>query len=275
MTAAGLSPEQLNFFHAFGYVVLRGLFTPDEVKTVNREFDQAMAAQYPHKPFDGSGRHWTMMLDEETPFFASMMEDPRFLAVAKQIYGPEVLGVATDANRYVGDTPWHRDTATVDQYGIKFAFYLQPVEAHTGALRVIPSSHRYPDDPELNRLISGFKIDAVPAQALVSQPGDVIGFDVRTYHASLGGGADRRMCTVVYYAPPRTQPQRDALAAQGRNNPKISWQAFGCRRQYLYSKAWMANPRRNPDRQVWIDRLTEYGYFDAPGLVQTGETADS
>jgi hypothetical protein len=267
-TAQGLSEDQVRFFKAFGYIVLKRFFSPSEVDTINREFDHAMAEQYPHKPFDGTARHWSMMLDEETPLFAGMMEDPRFLVSTKQLYGDGVLGVATDANRYVGDTGWHRDTATIHQYGIKWAFYLQPVGADTGALRVIPSSYRYPDDPEYTRLVSTFKIGEVPCQALVSEPGDVVGFDVRTYHASLGGRADRRMCTVVYYSEPKTDAEKQALLVQAKNNSKISYQQFGCKRQYLYSARWMANPGRNPDRQLWIDRLTEIGYFDAPGLVE-------
>jgi hypothetical protein len=265
-TSRGMSEEQLSFYRAFGYIHFKGFFTPGEAATIDREFERAMHEQYAHKPFDGSSRHWTMMLDEETPFFANMMEDPRFLATAKQMYG-EVLGVATDANRYVGNTGWHRDTATVAQYGVKFAFYLEPVDAFTGALRVIPNSHLLSDDPSFGRWMSAVPGDQVPAQILKSEPGDVVGFDLRTWHSSFGGRANRRMCTVVYYAEPRTPQEREALAAQGRNNAKISYKQFGCKRQFLYSANWMANPRKNADRQHWIDRLTEIGYF-VPDLVE-------
>jgi hypothetical protein len=228
-----------------------------------------MHQQYAHRPYDGTKRHWTMMLEGDTPLFAGLMEDPRFLNPTKQMYGEDVLGVCVDANRYVGHTGWHRDTATIHQYGIKWAFYLEPVDAETGALRVVPGSHAFPDDAPFNKYMSTFEVDQVPAQALVSQPGDVVGFDLRCWHASLGGSNDRRMCTVVYYGNPKNNAEEQALVNQAKNNAKISWQQFGCKREYLYSQDWLSNKPQNPDRQHWIDRLTKLGYFAAPGLVES------
>src|SRR5688500_8034045 len=82
-----LSDKQLAFFKAFGFIVLRQLFRPEEVKTIRREFDHAMHEQYAHRPYDGKKRHWTMMLEGDTPLFSSLMEDPRFLKPTKQMYG--------------------------------------------------------------------------------------------------------------------------------------------------------------------------------------------
>src|SRR5262245_53202749 len=188
--------RDIDFFRAFGFVVFRKFFTSDELKTINREFDHAMLAQYAHKPYDGSARHWSMMLEGDTPFFGGMMEDPRFMDFARAIYGDDVLGICADANRYTGDTGWHRDTATVHQFGVKFAFYLDPVDADTGALRVVSGSHAFPDDAPFNTLMRNFKIAEVPAHVCKSEPGDVVAFDLRTWHASCGGGRDRRRCTV-------------------------------------------------------------------------------
>lgn len=267
-----LSEHDVDFFKAFGFIVLKNVFAPAELKTIDQEFERTMADQYAHKPFDGSQRHWTMMLDEETPFFASLMEDPRFLTPARQFYGPDVLGVAADANRYVGDSGWHRDIATVDQYGIKYAFYLQPVKAETGALRVVPGSHAFPDNAEFNKLMHNFSIGEVPAQVLESEPGDVVAFDVRCWHGSLGGSADRRMCTVVYYTNPTTEQEEKAVREIAALSTKVSFKTFGCRREYLYSKKWVSNPNRSPARQQWIDRLRSIGYFDVPGVVEPSES---
>lgn len=269
-TTGQLTLEQIDFYHAFGYVVFKQLFTPDEVAEIRKEFDHAMAMQYPHKPFDGTQRHWTMMLEGDTPFFCRLLEDPRFMNPAKQLYGEDALGVGVDANRYVGNTGWHRDTMTTLQYGVKYAFYLEPVGANNGALRVIPSSHRYPNDTTFGELMRKFSIAQVPAQVIDSQPGDVVAFDLRTWHASFGGSNDRRMCTVVYYGNPKNHAEEQALVEQGRLNPRISYKEFGCTRQYLYSRAWLDNPGRNPDRQRWIGRLNELQYFDLPGMAENG-----
>ena len=84
---AGLTEDQIDFHKTFGYTVLKQLFSTDELATIRKEFDATMAEQYAHRPYDGSERHWAPMTDEDTPFFASLMEDPRFLTVAKQLYG--------------------------------------------------------------------------------------------------------------------------------------------------------------------------------------------
>lgn len=210
------------------------------------------------------------MMDEDTPFFASLLEDARFLSVARQLYGDDVIGVGADANRYTGDTGWHRDTGSVDQFGVKFAFYLQPVGPGSGALRVIPGTHRLPDDDEFAQGVRSLEAAEVPHVSLPSKPGDVVAFDLRLWHASQGGSTDRHMCTVVYYTNPKTEAQRAALQRQGEGNVRAGLENFQPRRRYLYSRAWMSNPHGSEVRQGWIDRLREIGYFDAPGVVEEG-----
>ena len=262
----GLTEDQIDFHKTFGYTVLKQLFSADEIATIHREFDTAMADLYEHKPYDGTERHWAPMMDEETPFFASLMEDSRFLTVARQLYGDDVLCIGTDANRYTGDTRWHRDTRTIHQYGVKFAFYLDPVGGNTGALRVIPGAHRLPNDEEFGDGVRSLPLEQVPCAVLASEPGDVVAFDLRMWHASYGGSDDRRMCTVVYYSNPKNPDELEALRKQGEGNANVK--EYIPKRPYLYSKKWVSNPHGSMVRQAWVDRLTEVGYFDAPGLVE-------
>ncbi|MBM3279717.1 MAG: phytanoyl-CoA dioxygenase family protein [Candidatus Handelsmanbacteria bacterium] len=269
--ASGVSEAQIRLFKGFGYLVLPQFFTPEEMQVLSREVEQTMALQYVHKPFDGSKRHWTMMLDEETPFHAGLLEDPRFLTLARQLYGDDVLGVGIDANRYVGNTGWHPDTASLLQYGIKFAFYLQPVGPDSGALRVIPGSHRFDlNDPFWGPAVRALPLEEVPATALSAQPGDVIGFDLRTWHASYGGGIDRRMGTVVYYNNPKTPEEVEYVRRQGEGNVNAAINSFEPQRRFLYSRSWLTNPQKSPWRRAWIERLATVGYFDAPNVVEGG-----
>ena len=76
----GLTPEQLSFYRTFGFVALRGLFSKSELTTINKEVEEAMRDQYPHKPYDGSERHWTMMMDESTPFLPDALPAGRLAA---------------------------------------------------------------------------------------------------------------------------------------------------------------------------------------------------
>ena len=139
-----LTDRQLRHYRTFGFVVLRNLFTADEVATLRAEYEEELDLVYADQPFTGETRYWTMMLHPRRPLFAGLLEDDRFCSVAEQLYGPDAIGICTDANRYVGDTHWHPDHTAdreEDCFGVKFAFYLDPVSADTGALRVIPGSH--------------------------------------------------------------------------------------------------------------------------------------
>ncbi len=109
MRGTVLDASQRQHFETFGLIALHQLFDSSEVELLRGEYEAALDSAYRHSPFDGSRRHWTMMLGEQTPLFASLPEGERNCRVAEQLYGEDALGVGTDANRYVGDTRWHPD----------------------------------------------------------------------------------------------------------------------------------------------------------------------
>ena len=125
--------------------------------------------------------------------------------------GEDYNYLGSDGNFYVGDTGWHSDTDWSGKHRgkpprtfYKLAFYLDPVNVTSGALRVIPGSHRYGDSfaEELQRTLRqppetlGITGDQVPAITLVSPPGDVVIFNQATKHSSWGGSNQRRMFTI-------------------------------------------------------------------------------
>jgi hypothetical protein len=251
-----LTDQQYSHFKTFGFVVLRKVFTKDELALIDKELTHAMAAAYAHDPFDGSKRHWAPMFGESTPFFANLLEDPRLCDVAQQLYGDDAIGMLTDANRYVGDTNWHPDTVSIHQYGMKFAFYLDPVGPDSGALRVIPGSHLLPLHEALDSKIGAREsvIEDIPSVVCSSAPGDVVAFDLRLWHASVGGADDRRMCTCVYYNNPRTSEEDEATRKQATNSRKTT-AAFHDQDITIYNSHWLSNPSGSPKRKRWIERL--------------------
>lgn len=263
----GLTAAQIHFFKTFGYIVFRQFLKAEDIGIMTRELDAGLAAQFPHKPFDGSQRQWTRMTDEGTPFFASLMEDPRFLTPAQQLCGEDVLGIGVDVNRYVGETGWHPDAHDEEQVAVKYIFYLDAVGADSGALRLIPGSHllggskrqRFSED------VSRIPVVEVPAQAVVTEPGDVIAFDIRTWHASFGGGSNRRACNLDFFQNPSSSKEIKKILELGRGHAG-SIGNFGCKRKFNYSKNWLDNPHQSPVRQRWIDRFKEIGYLDQPGV---------
>lgn len=267
-----LTDQQIDQFNTFGFLIFRQLFSPAELATLETEYEQGLTAAYAGKPFDGSKRYWTCTLGPETPLMTSLLEDERFHRPAQQLYGDDVLGMIADANRYVGHTNWHPDhnaDPSEDCYGIKFAYYLDPVGIENGALRVVPGSHKLPFHQEVRATIKRANLDirAVPSYVCDSQPGDVVAFDLRLWHASWGGAAGRRMCTFVYYNNP-ADPVAEA-AARKRAASFVTTNAYFDRPgASIYPPAWLENRAGSPLRQRWLRRLGELGFLASPAAGQ-------
>lgn len=95
----------------------------------------------------------------------------------------------------------------------------------------------------------------------------MVAFDLRTYHASLSGKVDRRMCSFTYYNYPHEPAEIELtiLNAQGhmsqKDNSADPWNPPGPPQE------WLANPDNNPRRGDWLESLK---YFSRMQLAQRG-----
>ena len=259
-----LNDDQYQHFQTFGFVILGQFLNAEETETLSTEFEKGLDLAYEHQPFDGTKRHWTRMMGPESPLFARLLEDERFWSVTAQLYGDDAFAVSSDASRYVGDTQWHPDhdvDPTKDCYGMKFAIYLDPIDAETGALRLVPGSHKNSLHKNLRAYMKGRELEQIPDFVCASQPGDTIAFDMRCWHASFGGSAGRRMGTLCYYKNPDTPEQEQTARERAEKNRKYAAQQEFAPVQY--DPDWLANPEQSPLRQRWINRLQELGFLDA------------
>lgn len=258
-----LTKDQVSQFELFGFVILRGIFTAAELKTLRAEFEHAATRNEEEVgSFDGEQLQYFSMLGEDTPFYSSLPEDRRFYEPAAQLFGDDIFPLEVNSYRYVGDSAWHFNDGAPNRhgYGAKYQFPLfDPVTANTGALRFIPGSHRDPWQSELAqwwplaRESAGSAKgkayrDKVPSVASECDPGDAVLFDMRIVHGTLGGEVDRRVSCVTYYHYPRTAEELEVMRtiAQGfYRNPnrdnKIQWDE------------WFSNPHDSRLRQGWID----------------------
>ena len=51
-----LTTQQKHFFDTFGFLIIRDLFTKDEVKTIEEEFNNRATVASNFEPFDGTKR---------------------------------------------------------------------------------------------------------------------------------------------------------------------------------------------------------------------------
>ena len=112
--------NQLVQFDTFGFVVMRGILTSDELSTINAEFDVGLARARASMARWGIRKqlNWSN-LGPGTPFLASLLEDSRFLEPAEQLCSEDVVGYYATANSYDSNrTEWHPDTTNLVRRGV-------------------------------------------------------------------------------------------------------------------------------------------------------------
>src|SRR5260370_861602 len=120
--------------------------------------------------------------------------------------------------------------------------------AGTGAMRLVPGSHH----PEQHARLAAYQrrqppvrsdADAaayrasVPGYIADTSPGDVIVFDLHTWHASFGG-RDRLAWTAVYQRCPETAAERDRVLRSARDGFEQAFRGFD-RDRYPVWRGWL------------------------------------
>ncbi len=203
----GLTEQQLQIYRTFGFLKLPGAIA-DDIDDITAAFEEVWAAS--GRTHDRMKRSMLIPFIDQHERLSALLDDTRISEVVAAILGEDFNYETSVGNYYVGDTKWHSDKEPLDPHeSLKVAFYLDPVTASTGALRVIPGSV-HPGDTFLSMLheavpfttasrpdefwgVSGAE---VPGFAIESTPGDMLLFNHRIKHSSWGGGDRRRMFTL-------------------------------------------------------------------------------
>lgn len=219
-----LTSQQLAFFDTFGFLAFPGLLA-DRIDKVIAEFEAVFAAHgggHKGQPHDGKRRSCIVPFPDRSEYLSALLDDPRIHGLAASLLGEDFNYMPSDGNYYAGDTGWHSDGWNGKILNIKIAYYLDPLTRDTGALRVIPGSHKV-GEPYAERLqrelprcqeLWGIHGRDVPAIALETKPGDIVVFNHNTKHAAFGGSGWRRMFTMNLcqrYPAGREQELRDYL----------------------------------------------------------------
>lgn len=265
MTKLQLTPQQLTFIDTFGYLSFPGLLN-DEIEQITNAFEDVFASYgggHDGKPHDGTARSCIVPFIDQSEVLSNLLDDPRVDGIFTSLLGEDYNYLGSDGNFYVGDTRWHSDTdwsgkmrGKPPRVFFKMALYLDPVNSDSGALRVIPGSHRYGDAyaESLQQMLQhsqeklGLHGSEIPAVSLESKPGDVVVFNQNTKHSAWGGGNRRRMFTInctARYAPNEIPLLRNEISAFAR-----FWV------DSLYGNAMMRTA--GPERMVHMAQPLEY-----------------
>ena len=155
-------------------------------------------------------------------FCREYLEDLRILDTLENLMGEGYLLLASDAQRFFGNTRWHQDTVIPMEDGtdgeylmVKVIMYLDDLGEGPGSLYVVPGSHhrrfaeairpvmegRY-DDPEAITP-AGIRPTEYPgATPARTRPGDIVFFNQRMAHSSWGGKRGRRYLGMTFGEKP-------------------------------------------------------------------------
>ncbi len=212
-----LSEDQKQFFYAFGYLVLRGVFTSDEMAVIKRESDEIFQENAGVKL--STGRAALQPFFERRPFMAGLVADDRIYSIGEDLLGSDFFLIGTEGNLHAGDTLWHGGGLWDETVkSVKIAFYPESLTSATGSLRVVPGSHRRgspdlleplrhgSDNPQLKPF--GLQQSEVPSVALELQPGDLAVFTENILHAAFGGHDGRHQHAINFMENPSTQSKQ-------------------------------------------------------------------
>ena len=198
------SQEQLNFFDTFGYLLIRQLFSPDEMGNIIEGFEWSIQNCGGGQNHNGTSRTMFLKPIEHAPEMCAILDHPSILGLIGGLLGQDFNYGGGDGNYYSGNTRWHPDGNWGQLFAAKTAFYLDPLTQETGALRFIPGSHRADHFVRQEKIDvnSSLELFGVPPTefpgsiAVETNPGDIVIFNHDLYHASFGGGSRRRMFTM-------------------------------------------------------------------------------
>ncbi len=216
-TTFSLTAAQRNFFELFGFLRLPGLFAP-EISRLNAGFESVFAE---HPTWD---TNVSLHFDErrsiipsfisKSPDLAWLLDDPRVVGIMTDLIGAHYEYAESDGNLFFCETSWHADTyaAPLEQYHVKMSFYLDELDADSGAIRLIPGSNhvgtRFADsvrndlaDPDRIHEIYGVDPRDIPFWSLPNVPGDLVMWNFRTVHSSFLGDRRRRLFSVNFREP--------------------------------------------------------------------------
>jgi hypothetical protein len=230
MSETRLSEQQLAYFQTFGFLHLPGLLA-DCADRISQEFEAVWTEHgggHHGREHQGVARSCIVPFADQSEYLSGLLDDARIHDIAAGILGSDFNYASGDGNFYVGDTRWHSDGYDITRIpSIKVAFYLDTLTRDTGAVRVIPGSHRC-GDPYAESLHTalpdsssawGLPPDEVPCVVVETLPGDVVVFWHNTKHAAFGGAQHRRMFTMNFYehvAADQLERLQNDLSKNGR-----------------------------------------------------------
>lgn len=254
-----LTQKQVDQYNRDGFIAVKGVFTPDEVKelqNVTDEFVEKSREVATHtEVFDvdlkaGHSAETPKLRRIKDPHkhhaaYNRAMRNEKLLDIIEDLIGPDIRHHHTKLNNKApgggAQVEWHTDwgfyPATNDDI-LEIGVAIDPMTIENGALMVVPGSHKGPaydhhEDGVFVGAVQMSDVDMDAAQSILLEEGDVSIHHVRALHGSAPNmSQNSRRLLLMGYAAADAFPiggfgdwnvwQSNMLRGEGSNVPRFN-----------------------------------------------------
>jgi phytanoyl-CoA hydroxylase len=235
----GLSDEQKSSYRKNGYLLVKDLLTKEEAAGYRAECHDLAARLQKIRDINATWKSAKQMADKETALlhchdvqfqsaaFARLIVDPRVMAVATGILGPNVqlhhTKMFIKPPEKGSPFPLHQDKPFFPHDRdsmIAAVFHFDDAPLEKGCLRVVPGSHKLgdlPHNPEGSHHLPPDKYPLTMATPIPAEAGDVIFFSYQTIHGSgLNTSNEARTTMLLQMRDPTDPPSIRTHESRGQ-----------------------------------------------------------
>ena len=258
-----ITDDQKAFWDAFGFLLLPQLFTKSEVAEIKKAAVEVIEREDGRDAFYNAPTWAIGAFAERHNVLTDWLADDRIYGIPEKLLGSDFFLETNAGSVFWGNTSWHggfqpADTPETVHMTSKTVMYFDSLNQHNGSLLVIPGTHRFPMGKNIQIPYSadkdffleeyGVSSEEMPCISLDTEPGDIIVFSERTYHASFGSTKGRLQISAEYGANPSNNEQISAIK-KDYNDLKFSFHPVD---SYVNNE--------NPRIRRMVSKLIELGF---------------
>jgi hypothetical protein len=221
-----ITDDQKAFWDAFGFLYLPQRFSKSEVNDLKKAAIEVIEKEGGRDAFYNAPTWAIGAFAERHHVLTDWLADDRIYGIPEKLLGPDFFLETNAGSVFWSNTSWHGgfqqgDTSETVHMTSKTVMYFDSLNQNNGSLLVIPGTHRFPmgtnikipysADEDLFLEEYGVSSEEIPCVSLDTEPGDIIVFSERTYHASFGSAKGRLQISAEYGANPSNHEQISAI----------------------------------------------------------------
>ena len=214
-----LTEAQKHHFETLGFLCLKDFLPADELQKYTDAFDETLKRAKGLKTLETNEEKRminTLQFFESNPaVYHPLLDSDKLNELIEDLLGEDYVFTVSQGAIRTHNTRWHHDDIAPEGHlHVKVIFYLEPVRATTGCLSVLPGSHFLPYRERLEKYgedILPLGRDIPGVYPIETDPGDLLAFNVKIYHAAFGADVRRRGIYLNYLQKPRTPEEAEHI----------------------------------------------------------------